>query len=185
MGRDQKQQITLLCLLVPEGRQAFSLYGVRIGVCSVVGLEWWHRWFAHSLCNVECKVHVQCPAFALTPSFCSSSLEAVASLVAQLVKNLPSRQETRVRSLGREGIWNPTDCSLPGSFVHGIIPARILGWVAFPSPEDLPDPGIELASLTSPALAGGFFTVWATREVFRCGVFQVFLQYRHIYNPYR
>ena len=28
----------------------------------------------------------------------------------------------------------------------------------FPSPEDLPNPGIELASPASPALAGGFFT---------------------------
>ena len=28
----------------------------------------------------------------------------------------------------------------------------------FPSPGDLPDPGIELASPASPALAGGFFT---------------------------
>ena len=28
----------------------------------------------------------------------------------------------------------------------------------FPSPGDLPDPGIEPASLVSPALAGGFFT---------------------------
>ena len=28
----------------------------------------------------------------------------------------------------------------------------------FPSPEDLDDPGIELASLLSPALAGVFFT---------------------------
>ena len=28
----------------------------------------------------------------------------------------------------------------------------------FPTPGDLPDPGTELASLVSPALAGGFFT---------------------------
>ena len=28
----------------------------------------------------------------------------------------------------------------------------------FASPGDLPDPGIELTSVTSPALAGGFFT---------------------------
>ena len=28
----------------------------------------------------------------------------------------------------------------------------------FPTPEDLPDPGIEPATLMSPALAGGFFT---------------------------
>ena len=32
----------------------------------------------------------------------------------------------------------------------------------FPSPGDLPDPGIEPRSLASPALAGGFFTTSAT-----------------------
>ena len=35
------------------------------------------------------------------------------------------------------------DCSLPGSSVHGIFQARILEWVAIPSPGDLPNPGIE------------------------------------------
>ena len=34
----------------------------------------------------------------------------------------------------------------------------------FPSPGDLPDPGIEPTSLMSPALAGGFFTTGATWE---------------------
>ena len=34
----------------------------------------------------------------------------------------------------------------------------------FPSPRDLPDPGMEPASLMSPALAGGFFTTSATQE---------------------
>ena len=33
-----------------------------------------------------------------------------------------------------------------------------------PPPGDLPDPGIECASLTSPALAGGFFTTTTTCE---------------------
>ena len=33
-----------------------------------------------------------------------------------------------------------------------------------PSPGDLPDLGIKPVSLTSPALAGGFFTTSATRE---------------------
>ena len=39
-------------------------------------------------------------------------------------------------------------------------------WSGFPcpSPGDLPDPGIESASLTSPALAGRFFTTSATWE---------------------
>ena len=48
------------------------------------------------------------------------------------------------------------DGNLPGYSVHGIFQARILEWVAiFPSPEDLPDPGIKPVS---PALAGIFFT---------------------------
>ena len=34
----------------------------------------------------------------------------------------------------------------------------------FPPPADLPDPGIEPASLMSPALAGGFFTTGAIQE---------------------
>ena len=36
--------------------------------------------------------------------------------------------------------------------------------LAFPSPGDLPDPGIESVSLASPALAGGFLYHWATWE---------------------
>ena len=42
------------------------------------------------------------------------------------------------------------DCSS----VHGISQAGILEWVAIPPPGDLPDPGTEPMSLTSPALAG-------------------------------
>ena len=56
-------------------------------------------------------------------------------------------------------LWDPMDCSLPGSSVHGILQARKLEWVAIPSPGDLPSPGIEPVSLTSPALADGFFTI--------------------------
>ena len=61
-------------------------------------------------------------------------------------------------------LCNPMDCNTPGSPVRGILQARILEWVAMPSPGDLPDPGIELASLMSPALAGGFFATGATWE---------------------
>ena len=38
----------------------------------------------------------------------------------------------------------------------------------FPSPGDLPDPGIELTSLTSPALTSGFFTTSFTQETHEC-----------------
>ena len=54
-------------------------------------------------------------------------------------------------------LCNPMDCRLPGSSVHGISQARILEWLPFPPPGDLPDPGIEPTFLASPALAGGFF----------------------------
>ena len=53
------------------------------------------------------------------------------------------------------------DCSPPGSHVHGILQARILEWVTIPSPGDLSNPGMEPASLMSPALAGKFFTTSA------------------------
>ena len=33
------------------------------------------------------------------------------------------------------------DCSLPGSSVRGILQARMLEWVAFPPPGDLPNQG--------------------------------------------
>ena len=57
------------------------------------------------------------------------------------------------------------DCSLPDSSVYGILQAKILEWAAiFSSSRDLPDPGTQLLSLTSPALAGRFFTTNATWE---------------------
>ena len=40
-------------------------------------------------------------------------------------------------------LCDPMDCSLPGSSFHGIFQARVLEWVAIPSPGNLPDPGIE------------------------------------------
>ena len=40
------------------------------------------------------------------------------------------------------------DCSPPGSSVYGILQARVLEWLPFPSPGDLPDPGIKPRSPT-------------------------------------
>ena len=39
-----------------------------------------------------------------------------------------------------------------GSSVYGIFQARILEWLPFPTPGDLPNPGMEPASLVSPAV---------------------------------
>ena len=61
-------------------------------------------------------------------------------------------------------LCDPMDCSLSGSSVHGILQARILECLPFLSPEDLPKPGTEPASLMPPALVGRFFTTSATWE---------------------
>ena len=50
------------------------------------------------------------------------------------------------------------DSSQSGSSVHGISQARILEWVAIPTPGDLPNPGMEPKGLVSLVLAVGFFT---------------------------
>jgi len=42
--------------------------------------------------------------------------------------------------------------------VHGIFYARIVEWLPFPAPGDLPNPGIKPIFLASPALASRFFT---------------------------
>ena len=73
------------------------------------------------------------------------------SLVAQIVKTLPAMLDTRLAGITTEchnsvifvvviyslsGVWlfcDSTDCSPPGSSVHGILQARILEWVATPS----------------------------------------------------
>ena len=41
---------------------------------------------------------------------------------------------------------DPMGCSLPGSSIHGILQARGLEWVPFPSPGDLLKPGIKPGS---------------------------------------
>ena len=40
-------------------------------------------------------------------------------------------------------LCDPTDCSPPDFSVHIILQARILEWVASPSPRDIPNPGIK------------------------------------------
>ena len=51
------------------------------------------------------------------------------------------------------------DCSLLGSSVHGIFQQEYWSGLPFPSPGDLPNPGIELTLHVSFALAGRFFTI--------------------------
>ena len=75
---------------------------------------------------------------------------AWASLVTQMVKNLPAMQETWVPSLGQE---EPL----------GSHSSPEQAWWHHP-PGELPDPGIESASLMSPALVDGFFSEMRTHQ---------------------
>ena len=57
-------------------------------------------------------------------------------------------------------LCNPKDYNQPGSSVYGLLQAKILELTCLP-PVDLSDLAIEPTSLTSPTLAGGFFTTAA------------------------
>ena len=58
-------------------------------------------------------------------------------------------------------LWDPMDCSPPGSFVHGILQARILEWVAILFSRRSPRPRDQTRVS---CMSGRFFTIWATRE---------------------
>ena len=61
-------------------------------------------------------------------------------------------------------LCNPMDRSPPGCSVHRILQTRILKWVAMPSSRESSQPRDRILSLSSPALAGRFFTTSATWE---------------------
>ena len=60
-------------------------------------------------------------------------------------------------------LCNPTDCSLPGSFVHGLSHARTLEWVAISFPRGSSQPRDQTCVS---CIARGFFTIWAAREAY-------------------
>ena len=63
-------------------------------------------------------------------------------------------------------------CATPWTVAHqaplslGVSRQEYWSWPPCPAPGDIPDPGIEPTSFTSPALAGGFFTTGATKEAY-------------------
>ena len=58
-------------------------------------------------------------------------------------------------------LWDPMDCSLSGSSVHGIFQARLLEWIAisFSKGSSRPKDRTRVSCIT-----GRCFTIWATRE---------------------
>ena len=58
-------------------------------------------------------------------------------------------------------LWDPVNCSPPGSSVHGILQARILEWVAISSSRGSSRPRDRTQVF---GIAGRRFNLWATRE---------------------
>ena len=61
-------------------------------------------------------------------------------------------------------LWNPVDCSRPGSSIHGILQARILEWVAMPSSRGSSQPRDGTWVSYVSCMAAWFFTTSATWE---------------------
>ena len=57
-------------------------------------------------------------------------------------------------------LFDPMDCSPPGSSVHGISQARILEWVSISYSRESSQPRNQTHDSVSPALAGGFFAIY-------------------------
>ena len=76
--------------------------------------------------------------FNVQSEFCVRLTNPAAAAAATAAKSLQSCLT----------LCNPMDCSLPGFFVHGIFQQEYWSRLPFPSPGDLPDPGIEPRSPT-------------------------------------
>ena len=112
----------------------------------------WHCWHFTSY---YAPIQKRAKSLHLGSASCGC-YEALPALHAQVLQSCPA-------------LWDPVDCSSPGSSVHGILTrfSRQEHWSRLPllPPGDLPHSGIEPMSFTSPALAGRFFTTSATWQV--------------------
>ena len=77
-------------------------------------------------------------------------------------------------------LYNPMDCNLPGSSVHGILQARILEWVTIPFSRGSYWPRDQT---WVSCIAGRFFTIWATSSEI-CSVVSDSLWPHGLYSPW-
>ena len=81
-------------------------------------------------------------------------------------------------------LCDPMNCNQPGSSVHGILQARILEWVDIPFSRrsSWPRDWTQVS-----CIAGGFFTIWATREAQHSKIMFNFLKFSkwlyHLHFP--
>ena len=84
------------------------------------------------------------------------------SLTHSLITHLAEPSEMKVLvTQSCQTLCDHTDCSPPGSSVHGISQARILEWVVILFSRGSPQPR-DWTCISH--IVSGFFTIWATRE---------------------
>ena len=69
-------------------------------------------------------------------------------------------------------LWDPMDCSPPGSSVHGMLQSRILEWVAIPFSRGSSRPRDQT---WVSCIVGRFFTAWVPREYTHGSVYMAIL----------
>ena len=103
-----------------------------VGFCEIPNLPTWHE-----------HAHVQLSLQPVSELYFCLMIKCVWVLCARWCSTL----------------WPHVLCNPLGSSARGIFQACLLEGVAISYSKDLPQPGIELTNRTSPALAGGFFTM--------------------------
>ena len=103
--------------------------------------------------TVIIRLKLNCSSFQLTvrgkivqktlPIIFSLGLQAARVISAHVSHERPQIHAAAKLLQSCPTLCNPMDCSLSGSSVYGIFQARVLEWLPFPSPGDLPDPGLK------------------------------------------
>ena len=88
-----------------------------------------------------CKEHMRC--------LCTIPVNCIRTYNYVRIKFYLRKLKSFVCAQSLHSLCDPMDYSLPGSFVRGILQAKILEWEAMPSSRGFPNPDIEP---TSPAL---------------------------------
>ena len=120
-----------------------QLSGALLYLLVILGLLWFYPDDPTPLCPslfslITCDALVPTDCGVVLPESLAGTLNYSWSMWIHCVS---------ARLLSCLTLCDPTDCSPPGSSVHGILQARICTGLPCPSPGDLPDPGIEPASL--------------------------------------
>ena len=129
-----------------------SWINVRLSVCLSLGVSILQSaaTFYHKLRNLStCPICLaSLPLLSTSPlTFCTRRRKIKIVIIKLWQKAIMKGKERKMEVVQScLTLCDPVDCSLPGFSIHGILQARILEWVTFPSPGDLPDSWIESGS---------------------------------------